>query len=351
MLRNNMLVKIFLIILFSCSLVRCSCFSLGFGSSSGDHDDWDDDGAGAGEYVNQAGSSYAFHDLYLDAIYLETDFYRYDATYDDAEIEIHVMDESEESMLACVGENNHPVLEYLRNDIQYGQINAQFYKQADATLDSDTMVTIHLVEKGKYQPACPENLNTGTSKSSTDDITIDTLTLAYKDIFEGPIVFADYATVYFKTEEMTEQVFEVSEDLDDGFLTVNQLYLENKEINDDEYSRPEVGVFLAPYGSYEMTACVEFEYVESGGVLFGDLNEYLLNEDGQYVSLEDLDPEESYWFILVEMDDKRCPDPDVFLDSDEYNLLGTTQSIIFEDMTTTQIEFANGYGYLNLIVN
>lgn len=291
-------------------------------------------------------------DLFLDAIRLEIDVNTggWENLDNDAEIEIHIMDENEETLLACTGSSERLIMEDLREDILYAQMNAQFNASSGTVFDDSTPIVLRLINKGAHDP-CPSGYDSSETGSNGSDIAPDRVvagvSLNYDALFSGAVDIDGAATVYFKTEE--DDPFEPEEAADQtgGDLAINQVYLSEEEFNDDESSHPEVELFLAPFGSFDFIACVDLEAVEAGSLMYAELDFAFQDTDENAVTLDDLDEDTAYWLILAEMDEDRCPDSSALSDG-EYDLLATTGSLTRDDLLADEVDFDDDFGFVNL---
>ncbi len=293
--------------------------------------------------------------LLLDAIVLKKEIIPYDNLIQvgGTKLEIHIMAQDGETMLACVGSTQKQIMSYLNFGVSYGDINAALVTSNGTDLQDSKNIEIRLVAKGSSS-GCPFGYNPATKtadgNSQLPDLVLSKVDTTVGALTAGAVQFDDLATVYFRMELQDAHVFQMPADEVGGHLTLDRIYLSDADFNDDEFSLPEVEVFLAPFGLFQPVACVDLQEVETGSLLYANYAASLKNAIGATVEPETLDDSTAYWLIVSEVDGAKCPAMSAF-DEGEANFLAFSQPVSVDNLTGQVIEFQNGKGSLQLYLS
>lgn len=265
-------------------------------------------------------------------------------------LEIHIMDEAEENLLACVGSRQKRILSVMGEAyITYGDLNAIFLEDNEAHLRSDTRVVLRLIEKYDGN-SCPDGY-VGEAHAEDDhpDRILSSLSLEYGEVTAGTVEFPGYATAYFRTSDEDPRVVERTPPVNGRGIEIDRLRLNNGSIDSGEYSDPEVAFLLYVAGSDTPRACSELFDVDEGGFLYGTLRYRLEESDDTDLFMDELDDQETYRFKLVEVDNGGCQD---ILEENSVGVsltvLAASQDIQLDQFLDDVIEFNNDYGYFSL---
>ena len=289
--------------------------------------------------------------LYLDQISFAGNIDPINDSDSHPQLEIHIMNEAGDSLLACTGDDQSGAMNSMGEDIiTYGEIDAQFVAGSAASFASDTAITVRLINKGDHAD-CPSGYNSDIvdehGHTTDPDLVLATVETTYGTLTSDGIEFTDVATSYFRDSTMEPREIAISENESGGLLTVDQFYLDDEDIDDAEYSQPELALFLAEYGSFDLVACADLQEVDIGSVIHGTLSYGFVDSSDSPVQLADIDSTKAYWFLLVEQDDERCPNASSIQGGN--SILKETVSMTIDEFLNEGIEFEDSYGEFTLI--
>jgi len=262
--------------------------------------------------------------------------------------EIHLMNEDESLLLACVGHNQRASLAKMGEAyITYGEIKAQFIADQNTNLESNTPVVVRFIEKHQGE-SCPSGY-LGNSQEGHSDLVLDQIETTYGQLTNQKLIFEGVATVGFVKGDQASWPIEKTPLVANGALSVDQLKIQ--DVNFGEASSPELALMLYEKNNPLAIGCTDLWDVDSDAVIYGTLRYDFTDADDTDIRLNDLDADQQYVLKLVELDNGNCID---LLDESTQNGVGvtvleSTDDVEFDQLVDSEIELGNDTDYIRLI--
>ena len=264
------------------------------------------------------------------------------------DFEIHIMNEDESTLLACVGPNQKASLLKMAEDfITYGEIKAQFVVGKNVILDPETPIVARFIEK-RMGASCPSGYQVDPENQNSD-LMLAKVETTFGELVESKIEFGNVATAGFvKSEQPSWPLTQIPLKAN-GVLSADQLKI--SDMNFGEATSPELALMLFEKNETLPIACTDLWDIDSDEVTYGTLRYDFIDADETDVRLSDLDATKKYILKLVELDNGDCVD---LLAEDTQvgvgvSILDQTGEINYADLVDSKIPLSDDADYVRLI--
>ncbi len=292
-------------------------------------------------------------DLYLDQIKFDGHLGSDTIVNTHPDFEIHIMDQAETKLLACVSSIQKTSLGSMGEDfITYAHIEAPFVASIDAPFAADTPVTLRFIEK-HTNSSCPLGYDGGNPNIQNDsnaDRVLAKEHIKFGELTTQKIIFENTATTAFKTAAQDFWAVEETPTEVNGILSADQILL-NDAVDFGEFTSPELALLIYEVGQDHPEACADLWDVDADDVLYGTMRYDFLDSEDRDVRLSALNPAKSFVLKLVELDEADC----LHLLKNEDGIgigvavLDVTDDIPHADLTNGPFEFKNNTGDVLLV--